>query len=127
MSPTLWTAAIAIVVFFEFIRIVMSTWVLLHILELPGLGQTGDLQHVHTPVTSSGQAQRSRMTARTRAEMEGLLDPTLLALRSALGAPQQAQALAAADAALERYLTPLARMAEQEGQAGSRSSGNGRS
>lgn len=114
LSPTLWAGIITIVVGLELVRVVMSTWVLLHILELPAL------RHDDTP---DGQrrgpqqqsAQRSRQTARTRAELEGLLDPTLAALRNAANAPNQPQALAAADAALERYLHPLARLTEESG------------
>ena len=110
MSPTLWTGIITIVVGLELVRIAMSTWVLHHILDMPQLA-LDDAADPRRPQAPRRSAQHARQTWRLRAEVEGLLDPTLIALRNAANAPDQAQALAAADAALEHYLAPLVRIA----------------
>lgn len=119
MSATLWTGIITIIVGLELVRIAMSTWVLHHILELSALGHDDADPQRSRPARVS--AHDARRTWRVRAELEGLLDPTLLALRTAADAPDQPQALAAADAALERYLLPLARVV----QAGAPGAGEG--
>ena len=75
MSPTLWIGLVMVVGMLEVIRIAMSTYVLLHILESRSLRRRGE---------DIGQAGRSLRTAPLRARREALLDPTLTALRAAM-------------------------------------------
>lgn len=75
MTPTLWVGIIVIVCFLEVVRIGMTTYVLVHLLESRSLRRHGEKE---------GLARRSLQTAPARARREFLLDPTLTALRSAM-------------------------------------------
>jgi hypothetical protein len=75
MTPTLWIGIIIVVIVLEIIRIAMTTYVLLHILESSHLRRHGE---------NPGQAWRSLAAAPWRARREALLDPTLIALRAAM-------------------------------------------
>jgi hypothetical protein len=75
MTPTLWVGIIVIVCLLEFVRIGMTTYVLLHLLESRSLRRHGE---------EEGLARRSLQSAPIRAQREFLLDPTLTALRSAM-------------------------------------------
>ena len=102
MSPTLWAGIIAIVILLELVRIGMTTYVLLHLLESCALRRHGE---------GEGQARRSLRAAPNRARREVLLDPTLTALRTAMdevAAGRSAAGVDAAVAALDRYALALA-------------------
>jgi hypothetical protein len=75
MSSTLWIGIISIVCVLELVRIALSTYVLLHILDSRQLRRQDE---------QPGQATRSLRSASFRARREELLDPTLLALRGAM-------------------------------------------
>ena len=75
MSATLWVGIVVIVCILEVVRIALSTYVLLHILESQPLRKPGE---------EPGQATRSLRSASQRARREALLDPTLQALRGAM-------------------------------------------
>ncbi len=101
MTPTLWVGIVFVVMVLEVLRIGMTTYVLLHLLESSALRRHGE---------EPGQARRSRRSAPARARREALLDPTLLALRGAMddvarGRPGSATQHAIA--ALDRYAEAL--------------------
>ncbi|HEX5167106.1 MAG TPA: hypothetical protein VFV93_16985 [Thermomicrobiales bacterium] len=75
MTPTLWVGIIVIVCILEFVRIGMTTYVLVHLLESHSLRRQGE---------ESGAARRSLQSASARARREFLLDPTLTGLRAAM-------------------------------------------
>ena len=102
MTSILWVGIVVIVCILELVRIAMSTYVLLHILESRPLRR-----HNEEP----GQATRSLRSASSRARREALLDPTLLALRSALdeiGRDYSGAGVERAIKALDRYALALA-------------------
>jgi hypothetical protein len=102
VSPTLWIGIIAIVCMLEVVRIAMTTYVLLHLLESRTLRRHGE-----TP----GQARRSLASAPARARREALLDPTLTALRQAMDEVATGRAGPSVDraiAALDCYALVLA-------------------
>ena len=101
MTPTLWTGIIVIVIILEVVRIGMSTFVLLHLLESRSLRRHGE---------GDDQARRSLLAAPARARREALLDPTLTALRQAMDEVATGRAGAGVDraiAALDRYALTL--------------------
>ena len=75
MTPTLWIGIVTIVIILELVRIGMTTYVLVHLLESRALRR-----HNEEP----GQVRRSLRTAPLRARREMLLDPTLTSLRAAM-------------------------------------------
>lgn len=77
MSPTLWLGIVIVVCVLECLRIGMTTYVLVHLLQSEPLRRPGE---------THDQATRSLRSARRRAEREALLDPTLTALRGAQAA-----------------------------------------
>ena len=101
MTPTLWLGLAIVVGLLELIRIAMTTYVLLHILESRALRRHGE---------EAGQARRSLRSAPQRARREVLLDPTLTALRAAMDEVASGRAgpgtLRAIDA-LDRYARAL--------------------
>jgi hypothetical protein len=101
MTPTLWTGLIIIVCMLEGVRIALTTYVLLHVLESHSLRRAGE---------TSGQARRSLRAAPARARREALYDPTLGAVRAAMDEAAQGRsgpATQAAVIALERYARAL--------------------
>jgi hypothetical protein len=101
MSPTLWAGIIAIVCILEVVRIAMTTYVLLHLLESRSLRRDGE---------ATGQASRSLASAPARARREALLDPTLTSLRQAMDEVVTGRAGPGVDraiAALDRYALTL--------------------
>jgi len=101
MTPTLWGGIIVVVCMLECVRIGITTYVLVHLLESPALRRPGE---------RSGQATLSLRTASARARREALLDPTLDALRGALDDTARGQSGSAVDAAviaLDRYALAL--------------------
>jgi hypothetical protein len=99
VSPTLWLGIIIIVCILECLRIGMTTYVLLHLLQDPALRRPGEGAH---------QATRSLRTARLRSQREALLDPTLGALRGAM----DDVALGRAGSQVEHAITALDRYAQ---------------
>jgi hypothetical protein len=75
MSTTLWIGIVVIVCILEFVRIGMTTYVLVHLLESRSLRRYGE---------EAGSVRRSLQSAPARARREFLLDPTLTALRTAM-------------------------------------------
>lgn len=75
VTPTLWTGIIVIVCILEFVRIGMTTYVLIHLLESRSLRRQGE---------ETGLARRSLQSASARARREFLLDPTMMGLRAAM-------------------------------------------
>jgi hypothetical protein len=75
MSPTLWLGIVIVVCMLECLRIGMTTYVLLHLLQAHPLRRPGE---------DAGQVTRSLRTFVPRARKEALLDPTLSALRGAM-------------------------------------------
>jgi hypothetical protein len=75
MSPTLWAGIIVIVCLLEVVRIGMTTYVLIHLLESRSLRRHGE---------EAGHVRRSLENAPVRARREALLDPTLTSLRAAI-------------------------------------------
>lgn len=73
MSTTLWIGIVTIVCILEVVRIGMTTYVLVHLLESRSLRRDGE---------ETGLARRSLQSVPARARREVLLDPTLTALRS---------------------------------------------
>jgi hypothetical protein len=103
MFPTLWIGIVVIVIMLEVVRIGLTTYVLLHLLESRALRRHGEAE---------GAAQRSLRSAPARARREALLDPTLGALRAALdevGAGRAGPGVERAIVALDRYAAALAR------------------
>lgn len=101
MSPTLWFGIVIIVCVLELLRIGMTTYVLLHLL------QSGPLRR---PSEDGRRASRSLRTARSRARREALLDPTLVALRAAMdeiALDRCGPSIDAAITALDRYAAAL--------------------
>jgi hypothetical protein len=101
MTSTLWVGILTIVLMLELIRIGMTTWVLIHILESHPLRRPGE---------STGQVSRGVRSARARYHREALTDPTLTALRGAMdevaiGRPGRETARAIE--ALDRYAAAL--------------------
>lgn len=97
MTPTLWVGIICIVIALEALRIALTTYVLLHILDSRALRRHGE---------TAGQAGRSLRSAPARARREALADPTLLALRAAmddLAARRAGPGVRRAVEALDRY------------------------
>lgn len=97
MSPTLWLGIVIIVCILECLRIGMTTYVLLHLLQDTSLRRAGE---------GDDQAGRSLRTAGSRARREALLDPTLTALRGAMDAVALGRSGPPVDraiAALDRY------------------------
>jgi hypothetical protein len=102
MTPTLWTGLIVMVLMLEAIRIALTTYVLLQVLESRALRRAGE---------TTGQAGRALRSAPARARREALYDPTLAALRAALdeqSAGQSGVATQRAIAALDTYARALA-------------------
>jgi hypothetical protein len=102
MTPTLWTGLIVMVLMLEAIRIALTTYVLLQVLESRALRRSGE---------STGHAGRTLRSAPARARREALYDPTLAALRAALdeqSAGHSGVATRRAVAALDTYLRALA-------------------
>jgi hypothetical protein len=90
-----------IVLMLELIRIGITTWVLIYILESRPLRRPGE---------STGQASRGARSAPARHRREALMDPTLTALRgamdeAALGTPGRETARAIE--ALDRYAAAI--------------------
>lgn len=107
MSSTLWVGIVVIVSILELIRISLSSYVLLHILNSYQL-----LRHGEAP----GQGARSLRSASVRARREAPLDPTLLALRGAMDEVAQNRAgryIERAIGALDEYAAVLAGMDER--------------
>ena len=75
MTPTLWIGIIVIVCILEFVRIGMTTYVLVHLLESRSLRRQDE---------EPGLARRSLQSASARARREFLLDPTMMGLRAAM-------------------------------------------
>jgi hypothetical protein len=75
MSTTLWIGIVVIVCILEVVRIGMTTYVLVHLLESRALRR---------PDEDEGLARRSLQSAPARARREFLLDPTLTGLRAAM-------------------------------------------
>ena len=75
MSTTLWIGIVIIVCILEVVRIGMTTYVLVHLLESSALRRQGE---------DVGLARRSLQSAPSRARREFLLDPTLTDLRAAM-------------------------------------------
>jgi hypothetical protein len=75
MTPTLWIGIVVIVCILEVVRIGMTTYVLVHLLESRSLRRQGE---------EVGIARRSLQAAPARARREFLLDPTLTSLRAAM-------------------------------------------
>ncbi len=75
MSTTLWIGIVVIVCILEVVRIGMTTYVLVHLLESRALRRQGE---------DEGLARRSLQSAPSRAQREFLLDPTLTGLRAAM-------------------------------------------
>src|SRR5688500_12173040 len=108
MSSTLWVGIVVIVSFLELVRIALSTYVLLHILESRPLRQQGE---------EPGQAARSLRTAPARARREALLDQTLVALRGAMDEVAHGRSgpnVERAITALDDYAVVLAGIAERD-------------
>jgi len=108
MSSILWIGTVVIVSILELIRISMSSYVLLHILESYAL-----LRHGEEP----GQGTRSLRSAPARAHRESLLAPTLLALRGAMDEVARGRPgphVERAIAALDDYAAALTGMRELE-------------
>jgi hypothetical protein len=102
MTPTLWTGLIVMVLMLEAIRIALTTYVLLQVLESRALRRSGE---------TAGQAGRTLRSAPARAQREALYDPTLTALRAALdeqSAGHSGAATRRAVAALDTYVCALA-------------------
>lgn len=102
MSTNFWLGLIILVCMLEAIRIALSTYVLIHILERLALTQGR---------TAANTARESLRSAQRRAQREALVQPTLNALRAAMdelnqGAP--GQRVEAAVAALDRYVAVAA-------------------
>lgn len=98
MSTNFWLGVIILVCMLETIRIALSTYVLIHILERLALTQGR---------TSASTARESLLSAQRRAQREALVRPTLTALRAAMDEVSQGepgQRVEAAVAALDRYL-----------------------
>jgi hypothetical protein len=107
MTPTLWIGIITVVIVLEVIRIGMTTYVLLHLLESRALRRHGEQE---------GLAARSLRAAPARARREALLDPTLLALRRAMddvASNRSGPGVEQAITALDRYALALARINEE--------------
>jgi hypothetical protein len=108
VTPTLW---IGIITTIEILRIGMTTYVLLHLLESRALRRDGELV---------GSAHRSLRAAPARARREALLDPTLAAIRQAMEDVATGRAGSGIDdaiAALDRYALALAQVNEEQRQA----------
>ncbi|MGH9174415.1 MAG: hypothetical protein ACRD1H_08660, partial [Vicinamibacterales bacterium] len=75
MTPTLWVGIVVIVCILEVVRIGMTTYVLVHLLESRALRRSGE---------EVGAGRRSLLSAPARARREALLDATLIALRAAM-------------------------------------------
>ena len=75
MTPTLWIGIVVIICILELVRIGMTTYVLVHLLESRALRR---------PDEGEGLARRSLQSAPSRARREFLLDPTLIGLRAAM-------------------------------------------
>ncbi len=101
MTPTLWIGIVVIVGILEVVRIGMTTYVLVHLLESRSLRREGE---------ETGLARRSLQSAPLRAQREFLLDPTLTALRSAMDEVATGRAGPGIDRAidaLDRYALTL--------------------
>ena len=101
MTTTLWIGIIVIVCILEVVRIGMTTYVLVHLLESRALRR---------PDESEGLARRSLRTAPARARREFLLAPTLTALRAAMDEVATGRSGAGVEraiAALDRYAMTL--------------------
>ena len=102
MTPTLWIGIVVIVCILEFLRIGMTTYVLVHLLESRALRRHGE---------EEGLARRSLRSAPARARREFLLDPTLTSLRAAMdevATGRSGPGVERAIAALDRYALTLA-------------------
>jgi hypothetical protein len=102
MTPTLWTGLIVMVLMLEAIRIALTTYVLVQVLESRALRRSGE---------SAGQAGRALRAAPARARREAMYDATLAALRGALdeqSAGVSGVATRRAIAALDDYAQALA-------------------
>lgn len=107
MSATLWIGIVAIVCLLELVRIAMSSYVLVHILE------SRQLRRGHE---EPGLAARGHATRSQRARREALLDPTLLALRAAMDEVARGDAgegVERAIGALDDYALALAGIEER--------------
>jgi hypothetical protein len=101
VTPTLWIGIVVIVCILECLRIGMTTYVLLHVLESRALRRHGE---------DAGLARRGLQSAPARKRREALLDPTLSALRAAMddvAVGRPGPATDSAIAALERYSQAL--------------------
>lgn len=101
MSTTLWIGIIVIVCILEVVRIGMTTYVLVHLLESRLLRQHGE---------EGGLARSSLKPAPSRARREALLDSTLTALRAAMDEVATGRAglgVERAAEALDRYALTL--------------------
>jgi hypothetical protein len=108
MTPTLWIGIIAVVVILEVIRIGMTTYVLLHLLESRALRRHGE---------ERGLAARALRAVPARARREALLDPTLSALRQAMddvAAGRSGTGVDRAIVALDRYALVIAGVRDDE-------------
>jgi len=75
VSPTFWLAIVIVVCILEVVRIGMTTYVLIHLLESRALRRHDE---------GEGLARQSLKAAPARARREFLLDPTLTGLRAAM-------------------------------------------
>jgi hypothetical protein len=101
MTPTLWIGIVVIVCILEMVRIGMTTYVLVHLLESRSLRRDGE---------ETGLARRSLQSAPARARREALLDPTMNALRDAMdevAAGRAGSGVERAIDALDRYALTL--------------------
>lgn len=101
MTPTLWIGIIVIVCLLEVVRIGMTTYVLLHLLESRSLRRLGE---------DEGLARRALRSAPARARREFLLDSTLTSLRAAMDEVATGKAAAGVERAidaLDRYALAL--------------------
>lgn len=102
MTTNIWLGVIILVCMLEAIRIALSTYVLIHILERLALTQGRGASHT---------ARESLLEVPRRAQREALVQPTLTTLRAAMdelnhGVP--GPRAAAAVAALDRYIAAIA-------------------
>lgn len=101
MTTTLWIGIIVIVCILEVVRIGMTTYVLVHLLESRSLRRPGE---------EEGLARRSLQSAPARARREFLLAPTLTGLRAAMdevAAGRTGPGVERAIDALDRYALTL--------------------
>lgn len=98
---TFWIAVVLVVLVLELIRIGLSGYVLIHILDSPGLRRAGE---------EAGQLERGRQSAGSRVRREALLPSTLDALRGAMDETREGERgakSASAIEAIDRYVLHL--------------------